>query len=201
MSTAQAKLDSAFDRLDAIINRRVREEEAALKREDAARADAARMRASRHAEQRMEIASRYADAYRAFGVEVPMPVDNERPVDFRDRLWNRLRTKLASSHPMADVRADDLSTQVMDNLEPQLLEAAIAEGQRPSMSNLPPSGELVARNRVDSATGERSVEWFGRESYVKQMGRPGRRVLHIKNPQTGSVLWGQPIETAPTFRR
>ena len=71
-----------------------------------------------------------------------MPVDNERPVDFRDRLWNRLRTKLASSHPMAYVRADDLSTQVMDNLEPQLLEAAIAEGQRPSMSNLPPSGEL-----------------------------------------------------------
>ena len=82
MSTAQAKLDSAFDRLDAIINRRVREEEAALTRDDAARADAARVKASRDSERRVEIASRYAPAFLAHNVEVPMPLDDERPVDF-----------------------------------------------------------------------------------------------------------------------
>ena len=44
------------------------------------------------------------------------------------------------------------------NFERMLLEAAKQEGEKPSADSLPDDGTLVARHRVDSATGERSTE-------------------------------------------
>ncbi len=57
-----AALQSHLDRLDAIINRRVGEEEAALKRADAAREDARRAKMRDNAEARRLIAQTYDDA-------------------------------------------------------------------------------------------------------------------------------------------
>ena len=60
-----------------------------------------------------------------------------------------------------------------------LIEAAKAEGERPSVDNLPPDGSLVARNRVDDM-GAKTTEFFGGESFVKSMGLPGRQgVAHL----------------------
>jgi hypothetical protein len=53
---------------------------------------------------------------------------------------------------------------------------------------------LIARNRVDEATGEKHVDWYGRESFIRDMGRPGHRVLRIIDPKTRSVLFGAPMD-------
>jgi hypothetical protein len=154
------------------------------------------------AEARTEIASLYADAYRSFGSEPPMALDDEPPSRYRARLFNRLVRRLPQNHEWSSTRADDIPAgPAMDNIEAMVIAAALLEGQRPSQENLPPSGELISRNRVDAATGERMTEFFGRESFIKSMGREGRKLLHIKNPASGAVLWGRALETAPTFRR
>jgi hypothetical protein len=199
MSAFQAKMD----RLDALLDQRLRREEAEQARADASLEDARRQRQRANAEARREIQATYADAYRSFGTEVPAPVDDESPTAFRKRLFNRLARKLPPDHDLAQLRADDLGSQpiVFDNFEIELIKAATAEGASPSFENLPDDGSLVARHRTDSATGERMTEFFGRESFIKSMGREGRRVLHIKNPASGAVLWGRALETAPTFRR
>jgi hypothetical protein len=199
VSALQAKMD----RLDALLDRKLADREAEQARADASLEDARRAKMRDNAEARRLIAQTYDDAFRSFGVTTPEPADDEPPSAFRKRLFNRLARRLPPDHDLAQLRADDLGSQpiVFDNFETELIKAATAEGQRPSLDNLPASGELVARHRTDSATGERMTEFFGRESFIKSMGREGRKLLHIKNPQTGDVLWGKPLEQAPTFRR
>jgi hypothetical protein len=172
-------------------------------RADAVREDARRAKMRDNAEARRLIAQTYDDAFRSFGVTTPEPADDEAPSAFRKRLFNRLARKLPPDHDLAQLRADDLGSQpiVFDNFETELIKAATAEGASPSFENLPDDGSLVARHRTDSATGERMTEFFGRESFIKSMGRDGRKLLHIKNPASGAVLWGRALETAPTFRR
>jgi hypothetical protein len=201
MSALQSKLDDTLSRADDLLRERLRREKAALEAEDAERADEARAQARADAHRNREIGEIYDDAFRAFGVTTPEPADDERPRQYRRRLYERLRRKLPSSHDLAGVRADELPAgQAFVNFEAMLLDAAKAEGERPSVENLPDDGSLIARTRVDANTGTKFNEFFGRESFVKQMGMPGRRVLNIVNPRTGDVLYGRAYAKQPTFR-
>jgi hypothetical protein len=186
MSVLQAKID----RLDALLDRRLADQEAEEARADASLEEARRARQREHAEQRRVIAEVYDDAFRSFGTEVPAAVDDEASAAYRRRLFNRLARKLPSGHDLADVRADDVSAQpiVFDNFEAMLLDAAKAEGERPSAENLPPDGTLVARHRQDDM-GQRITEFFGRESFLKSMGREGRRVAAIYDRNSGQAIW------------
>ena len=76
-----------------------------------------------------------------------------------------------------------------------LLDAAKAEGERPSLDNLPPSGELVARHRTDDMNAK-VTEWYGRDSFIKSMGRPGRPVERIVDRRSGNAIWGRPFDRA-----
>jgi hypothetical protein len=82
---------------------------------------------------------------------------------------------------------------VFDNFEAELIKAATAEGASPSFENLPDDGSLVARHRTDSATGERVTEFFGRRSFIADMGRPGRKVERIVDRNSGQTIWGKPF--------
>lgn len=190
MSTAA--LQSQMERLDRIINRRLSEEEAALKRADASLEDARRAKMRQAAEQRREIQAVYADAFAAFGTEVPAPVDDEPVARYRARLFNRLVRRLPQNHEWSSTRADDIPAgPAMDNIEAMVIQAAVAEGASPSFENLPDDGSLVARHRTDSATGERLTEFYGRRSFIADMGRPGRKVQAIFDRNSGQAIWGR----------
>ena len=191
MSAFQAKMD----RLDALLDQRLRREEAEQARADASLEDARRQRQRANAEARREIQATYADAYRSFGTEVPAPVVDESPAAFRKRLFNRLARRLPPDHDLAQIRADDLGGQaiVFDNFERMLLDAAKVEAASPSEANLPPDGSLVARHRTDSATGERMTEWFGTRSFIADMSRKGRPVERIVDRNSEQAIWGKPF--------
>jgi hypothetical protein len=194
MSALQEKMA----RLDAMLDRRISEEEDKDRLAAARRADAVRERQRANFEARREVAARYDDAFRSFGTTVPEAADDEAVEADRRRLFNRMARKLAPSHELADLRADDVSSSTVgyNHFESEIIKAAIAEGERPSVANLPDTGELVQRLRVDPETNERSINWYGRESFVKQMSRGGHRVLRIIDPKSRSVLWGAPFSKA-----
>ena len=183
-------LQSKIDRLDALLDRRLADQEAEQARADASLEEARRARQREHAERRRVIAEVYDDAFRSFGTEVPAAVDDEAPAAYRRRLFNRLARKLPSGHDLADVRADDVCGQpiVFDNFEALIIEAAKREGAKPSIDNLPPDGTLVARHRSDD-TGTRFTEFFGRSSFIKDMTRPGRKVAAIYDRNSGQAIW------------
>jgi hypothetical protein len=191
VSALQAKMD----RLDALLDRKLAAQEAEQARADASLEDARRAKMRDNAEARRLIAQTYDDAFKSFGVTTPEPADDEAPSAFRKRLFNRLARKLSPDHELASIRADDLGSQpiVFDNFETELIKAATAEGQRPSVDNLPDDGSLVARHRTDSATGERMTEFFGRRSFIADMGRPGRQVERIVDRNSGHAIWGKPF--------
>lgn len=195
MASAQQKYDATLSRIDAVLDATASRLEAA-DQHAALEADFARAQRARDAaEARREIQATYSDAYRSFGSECPTSVDDELPSAYRRRLFERLRRKLPSGHRLADVRADDLGSQpvVFDNFEAMLLQAAAAEGAAPSEENLPSDGSMVVRTRSDDAGGK-ITEFFGRRSYIADMGQPGRRVLRIVNPKTGDVLLGRAFD-------
>jgi hypothetical protein len=58
-------------------------------------------------------------------------------------------------------------------LEPQLLSACVTEANNPQHV---PLGELRKVEELDEYGKLKTIKWIGRESFVKAMGRPGRRV-------------------------
>ena len=163
-SNAQAKFDETLARLDSVLDGQVRRVEVLEAAQNAEREAARAQRMRDNAEARRQIQATYADAFAAFGNEPPAPIDDEAPVAYRRRLFNRLARKLAPDHELSQIRADDLGGQsiVFDKFEQQLIGAAKAEGLRPSLENLPPGGEMISRIRVDRDTGEKSIHWHGR---------------------------------------
>ena len=71
-----------------------------------------------------------------------------------------------------------------------------AEGEQPSFDNLPRDGSLIARTRIDAATGEKATHFYGRRSFIADLSRPAQRVLRVVDPVTRSVLHGAPFSRA-----
>ena len=192
MSALQTRLDTTLSRADEVLRERLKREIAAQQAEDAARADEAREKARADAEKRRMVAAKFDDAFRAFSVETPQARDDESPGQYRRRLFSRLQRKLPDSHDLVDIRADDLpSGQAYLNFEQMLLDAAKAEGEHPSFDNLPSDGSLIARVRTDE-NNAKWTEYFGKKSFIADLGRPGRRVARIVHPTHGAI-WGAPF--------
>ena len=149
MSALPQRFNSTLNRLDNLLDTQVARLEKVEAAQAADREEARRARMRDAMYERNEIGSRYADAYRSFGSEVPAPADDEAPSAYRRRLFNRLVRRLSPDHKLAQIRSDDLGNQpvVFDNFEAMLLAAAKAEGERPSQENLPTNGEMIAHPR------------------------------------------------------
>jgi hypothetical protein len=198
--------DALVERIGARVQRLDRaladvEERAALE----ARADADRFinrveeRNRRRDEKQKKFQARYDSAYRAHGLAgAPPPGEGEDSERYRDRLAAGLQRRLPDGHALKDVDFGDLGYDVMRNLEPQLIADAEAEAAEPSLSNLPRDGSMVERHVTDSATGTRMNKFYGRESFIRQLSRPARRIARIINPNRMEVIWGAPFSRPPT---
>ena len=146
-----SELQRAERRLTEMINARA-ERELQLREDRAECMRAEREQAREDAERRREIQVRYADSFSAFGSLVPPPIDDERPGAYRKRLFDSLQRKLPPPHDLAMVGSDELSSgPARRNFEAMLLDAAVAEGDKPSFANLPKDGSMVTRERVGLA--------------------------------------------------
>ena len=193
MSDVQDRLNNTLSRVDQVLAEETRRRIEALQREDAEQARADAMQTKADALKRVEIAEKYDVAFRSFGERCPRPAADERPGAYRKRMFEALRNKLPSTNEWSGVRADDIPASARSQIEGFVIRAAMAEGLRPSQENLPSDGSLLRRERTDDM-GTRNIEWLGRESFLKQMGRPLQIVARIADPRRGIVHWGEQFE-------
>ncbi len=184
-----SRINRSLDRIERVAESRADEAEREIEAEREREAEARRDQARRHADACRRHGEKYSDAFDAHGVRMPPPIDNEFPGDYRRRLLQRLMDKLPEDHELSGITAADLSRDAIKIVEPRAIEAAKAEGERPSEENLPADGSLIARHRTDDL-GQRRIEWHGRESFIKALSLPGKRVVAIHTPRGSHLFAG-----------
>jgi hypothetical protein len=203
---ALARLSRSTEKLDNFVSAKAAMEHRQWRDQERARADElseARMaqleQTRKQADACRKHQARYDESFRRLGTDgAPPPHDGEFGGDYRRRLLGGLRDKLSPNHPFANVDFDDLDTPAIKAIEPQILESAGQEAEQPSPENLPKDDSMIERTRLDPMSGGRATHFFGRTSFIKGFTRPGRKVLRICNPDSMSVLWGQPFSRPPT---
>jgi hypothetical protein len=116
---------------------------------------------------------RYDNALSPWDMRAPAPVLGEPITEYRAKLAILAKKQLPPDHQLRKVQYRRMDTAIFDNFEPDLLQAVSRAAY--DASTVPP-GQF--RKVVEADTnGMKMVRWVGPESFVKAMGRPGRRVL------------------------
>jgi hypothetical protein len=107
------------------------------------------------------------------GFEAPTPKADQKSGHYRRTSLQHFADRfLPQLHEFAKMNYLEMPYDVLKIFEPQVLKACVKEYQNP---NNVPLGELRKIERKDGF-GNTKIEFVGRESFVKAMGRPGRRV-------------------------
>jgi hypothetical protein len=116
-----------------------------------------------------------ADAvFNGFGQRAPRPLEGETIIDYRKRLATKLK---GYSTAWKSVKFSQLPEEAFTIAEGQVYADAISAATNPTDLE---AGELRQVTKTDPTTGVRTIVFYGKESFVKQMGRPGRRVKSFR---------------------
>ena len=116
----------------------------------------------------------YDETLRRVGMRAPQPTLGQTVNDYRrETLRTFKRTFLPEVHDLYKVNYRGLKADALQIFEPQLLQACVVEANNPA--HVPP-GELRKVEELDEYGKLKTIRWIGQESFVKAMGRPGRRV-------------------------
>jgi hypothetical protein len=117
--------------------------------------------------------------FMGFGERAPRPLEGEDLVDYRKRMATKLKKHSTS---WKGVKLSQLPDSAFDIAENQIYsDAAVAAANPVDLE----AGELREVAKVDPSTGIRTNVFYGKESFVKKLGRPGRRVASFRT--LGSV--------------
>jgi hypothetical protein len=121
-----------------------------------------------------------ADAvYQGFGKHAPRPLEGEDLLDYRKRLATNLKMH---SPRWKDGKLSRLDDENFAQIESQIYADAASAAVNPVDLG---AGELREVQRHNPVTGHRENVFYGKEHFVKGMGRPGRRVQAFRT--LGSV--------------
>jgi hypothetical protein len=201
--------DRLTDRIDRIDRRldlaadaaleRARRDVKAMRRADALDQEEARSKARRDAERCARHQLVYDQAFQKFGRRAPEPAVDAHPPTYRRKLFSDGQNLLPDGHSLTRFDAADLDGSSVPVLERQLIEELDREAEAPSGSNLPESpDDPRARREVANSMGAKKTEYHARTSFIKDMGRAGRRVLRLVDPRDGRVLLGAHYSRPPT---
>src|SRR5262249_48210744 len=124
----------------------------------------------------------YSDnTLRKVGLRAPQPVLGTTVNDYRRETLRTInQTFLPQTHPLYKVQMRALKADALGALEPQVLQAAVVEANNPC--HVAP-GELRKVEELDDYGKLKTIRWVGRESFVRAMGGPGRRVISFRTDQ------------------
>jgi hypothetical protein len=129
--------------------------------------------------------ARADDALSTWGLRAPAPTlsdDPRYPERYRRELLYLAKKRLPEDHQLRKFQVKHIPFDAFQVVEPQIYQACREAAYRPDSV---PLGEMRRVEERDS-NGMRVVKWIGQEHFVKQMGRPGRRVISF-NTSNGPV--------------
>ena len=138
-----------------------------------------------------EFQSYYDEALRRVGARAPQPTLGVRVNDYRrETLRNLKRTFLPPAHDLYQVNCRGLPSDALGVFEPQILRACVDEANNPA--HVPP-GQLRKVEELDEYGKLKMIRFVGQESFVKQMMRPGRRVVSFTTDRGRFDASGRPL--------
>ena len=116
-----------------------------------------------------------ADAvFMGFGKHAPRSMEGEELGDYRRRLATDLKKH---SPKWQKTKFSKLDDDTFATIESEVYADAMTAAANPVDLE---AGELRMVTKIDPVTGMRTNVFYGKESFVKQMGRPGRRVAAFR---------------------
>jgi hypothetical protein len=122
------------------------------------------------------LAAAYNDSFAGLNAQAPPPAADEAPGTYRRRLFSLLQSRLSPRHELYGLDPNQMDRDAITVFERDLHEAAKREADTPSYDNLPRDGLMIERHRVDPNTNLRTTEFYGRRSFIADMGLPGQLV-------------------------
>lgn len=122
---------------------------------------------------------RYDQAFQPWGVQAPAPVLGESIEDYRCKLAIKAKRLLPEGHKMREVQFRALRNDAFDIFEPQLLKDCRDAAYR---ADSVPLGQMRRVEEIDG-NGNKIVKFIGRQSFVRDLMIPGRRVLGFRTDQ------------------
>jgi hypothetical protein len=119
---------------------------------------------------------RYERALEPWNRRAPSPVLSQSVEDYRRETLVKIKRLLPDDHELRNIQVRRMPSDALEVFDPQLCQACKEEAYNP---NTVPRGEFRIVPEVDS-NGMRIYRFVGQESFVKQMGRPGRRVKSFR---------------------
>lgn len=121
--------------------------------------------------------ARADEVYSAFGKRAPKAQLGESLAGYRKRLITGLKQH---SPEWKDVKLSDVPSTMIDMAERRVYADALVAAQNPTDLG---EGEMRQVVKVDPMTGMRRIMFYGKESFIKDFSRPGRRVaaFNVRN--------------------
>jgi hypothetical protein len=178
-----------LDALSAVAYERAKRDLQRWRNDDADMEQERRDRVRRYDEDCARHQAKYDAAYEKWGMQTPQRVADEYPGDYRRRLFRGLQDRLPIGHKLADMDPGEMDTPLIEAFEPQLLKEVGDEGENPTGSNLPRDvfDPRARRDVFDDSLGRKVTVYKARESFIKSLGRPGRKLAAILHK--GEPVW------------
>lgn len=174
LRNALSRLDEMNHKMSALEEREQREAREARERADDARYLTSREHLLDLQAEKRKLQARADDALQPWGERAPMPRADESIHGYRHRLANTVQKRLPEGDEMRRLDFDHMPPDVYNAFEQQLYPKVAAAADR---SDSVAADELREVTRIDPRNGHKVNLFFGRESFVKQFTRPGRRVV------------------------
>jgi hypothetical protein len=124
----------------------------------------------------------YQNAVADIGVRIPAPVLGQSVNEYRCEVLRMLKRSFLpknNEYYRVNFRGLKNDSAALNALEPLALAEVLAQAKNPA--NVP-RGEIREIKEFDQTGTLRSSKFIGQDSFVKAMGRPGRRVVSFNTP-------------------
>jgi hypothetical protein len=182
---ANHKISHETHRLSDLMRRKNDIVEAQL-RNDALEAEEARREQERKDMARCrQHQQKYDEQFQRLGQRAPLPLADEAPPSYRRRMFALGQSMLPRDNGLAAIDPRGLDGSAIIPFESELFGALDREAEHPQ--NLPDDGSLVERHRTD-ALGQKFIEFYGKRSFIADLGRRGQKVVGIFG-KDGAAVW------------
>jgi hypothetical protein len=118
--------------------------------------------------------ARADSVFEEWGFRAPAPTLGQDPQDYRRDLCVMAKKQLPYGHELRKMKVWKMPKDVFEVFEPQIYDACREAASRPD--SVAP-GEIREVTRINPQNGHKEVHFIGNESFVRDMMRPGRRVV------------------------